>query len=240
MPTIFNLRMLALGIPAWEFGISIFTQSETEDELKANVSKRRRGACLHPRTIELKNVVPFFMSNPKPRRLDFVVDKLSNSIEDTASGKVFDTRVIRLYPSDAVKLDPDSWLFDWRKEIELNDREVYALTTLENPDIIQGLISISDRSDHVFMNLLESAEFNVGKGKEYEGVAGNLIAYACNRSFLRGYNGALSFFAKSKLVEHYEKSLKAKRITSNRMFIDTDEALALVQRYRKSLDYHGH
>jgi hypothetical protein len=179
------------------------------------------------------------MSKSKPRHLDFIVDKLTNSIEDTASGKILDTRVIRLYPSDVEKLDPKSWLFDWHKETELNDREVYALTTLENPDIIQGLISISDRSDHVFMNLLESAEFNVGRGKEYEGVAGNLVAFACHRSFLIGYDGNVAFDSKTKLIGHYEKSLGAKRIGANRMFINTNEARKLVQKYIKSFDRHG-
>ena len=179
------------------------------------------------------------MSKPKPRRLDFIVDKLSNSIEDTSSGKALDTRVIRFYPADAVKLDPKSWLFDWRKEIELNDREVFALTTLEKPDINQGLISNSDRSDHIFMNLLESAEFNVGKGKQYEGVAGNLVAFACHRSFLNSYDGNVAFDSKTKLIEHYEKSLGAKRIGANRMFINTDEARKLVQKYIKSFDRHG-
>jgi hypothetical protein len=49
------------------------------------------------------------------------------------------------------------------------------LTTLNNQKIIQGLISITDKGDHIFMDLIESAKFNKGKSKLYKGVAGNLV-----------------------------------------------------------------
>lgn len=38
----------------------------------------------------------------------------------------------------------------------------------------------------------------------YEGVMGNLVAYACKLSLPRGYNGFVSFTAKTKLIEHYQ------------------------------------
>jgi hypothetical protein len=174
------------------------------------------------------------MSKITARRLDFEVDKLSNSIVDAATGRVFDTRIIRLYPSNMERLSSGRWQFDWSLEIVGTDREVFALITTENPDVMQGLISISDRSDHVFMNLLESAEFNIGSKKQYAGVAANLLAFACHRSFLNGFEGAVVFLSKTRLIGHYEKFLGAKRIAGNRMLIETDEALRLVQRYNKS------
>ena len=121
-------------------------------------------------------------------------------------------------------------------EAHSKDREIFALTTLETPDIFQGLISISERSDHIFMNLLEAAEFNIGSKRQYAGVAANLVAYACHCSFQCGFEGNVVFLSKTKLVEHYEKSLGAKRIAGIRMLIDTDEALKLVTRYHKSFD----
>ena len=176
------------------------------------------------------------MAKKTPRRLDFVVDTLSNSIEHIATGVSYDTRVIRVYPSDAEKLSTPSWLFDWLQEALMDDREVFALTTLGSPEIFQGLMSISERSDHVFMNLLEASEFNVGSKKLYGGVAANLVAFACYRSFQSGFAGNLVFLSKTRLVEHYEKSLGAKRITDHRMLIDSDAARKLVQRYHKSFD----
>ncbi len=57
------------------------------------------------------------------------------------------------------------------------------------------------------MDLLESAPFNRGKNKLYEGVAGNLVAYACKVSFQNGFDGYLSFTAKTKPIDHYIKTL---------------------------------
>ncbi len=33
----------------------------------------------------------------------------------------------------------------------------------DNPDIIQGLVSISDYGDHFYLHLVKSAPFNLGK-----------------------------------------------------------------------------
>ena len=87
------------------------------------------------------------------------------------------------------------------------------------------------------MDLIESAAFNKGKKKLYSGVAGNLVAFACKLSFERGYEGVVSFIAKTQLIEHYRQTLGARLFTSNRMFIDTKEALILVSKYFKDFDY---
>jgi len=65
--------------------------------------------------------------------------------------------------------------------------------------IIQGLISLEIKSDHVYMHLVESAPFNKGKMKIYAGVPGNLVAFACKLSFQRGHEGNVSFFLKLNL-----------------------------------------
>ena len=78
-----------------------------------------------------------------------------------------------------------------------------------NPSIIQGLVSISDRGDHVFINLIESARLNRGQEKMYKGVAGNLFAFACSVAFELGYKGFVAFYAKTRLIEHYSKTLNA-------------------------------
>ena len=51
------------------------------------------------------------------------------------------------------------WLFDWIKESNTKDRFIYKLTLENNKAIIQGLVSISILSDHIFMDLLETAHF---------------------------------------------------------------------------------
>ena len=122
------------------------------------------------------------------------------------------------------------------QEILNTDRKVYKLTTCENPSVIQGLISLAEQHDHVFVYLLESASFNKGKLKLYEGVSGNLIAFACKTSFERGYDGFISFDAKTRLIQHDEDTLGAKRFWGNRMLLDTRAAYQLVRRYFKDFD----
>ncbi len=83
------------------------------------------------------------------------------------------------------------------------------------------------------MDLIESAKFNKGKNKLYNGVAGNLVASACKLSFEKSYEGVVSFIAKTQLIRHYEQTLGAKLFGGNRMFIDTKEALILTTKYFK-------
>jgi hypothetical protein len=113
---------------------------------------------------------------------------------------------------------------------------VYKLATIENPTIIQGLLSLEDRHDHIFVHLIESAAFNVGRQKLYVGVPGNLFAFACKRAFEQGYRGYVAFDSKTRLIPHYENALNAKRLVGIRMFFDYETAYDLVTRYFKDFD----
>jgi len=83
------------------------------------------------------------------------------------------------------------------------------------------------------MHLIESAKFNKGKTKVYVGVPGNLVAFACKLSKDKGYDGIVSFFAKTKLIEHYKESLGAKVLYANQMLIDEVNAEKLITKYFK-------
>jgi len=110
----------------------------------------------------------------------FIIDRLTDSILNTISGDSFQTEISTLKKSDLKNIQKkNGWNFDWKTEFNDLKKEVYKLTIVNNPDIIQGLLSISIESDHIYMDLLESAPFNIGRQKLYEGVAGNLVAYAC-------------------------------------------------------------
>ena len=102
--------------------------------------------------------------------------------------------------------------------------EVYKLTIVGNADIIQGILSIRKGTDHIFMNLLENAPFNIGKSKLYDGVAGNLVAFACKLSFQFGFESFVAFTEKTKLIKHYEETLGAYHFGKQRMIIPTDAA----------------
>ena len=164
--------------------------------------------------------------------LDFEIDKLTNSIENVITGDSFSTDITRISGNDLKGINrKNGWVFLWKQEFEHPEREVYKLTIVNNQTIVQGLISLQTMPDHVFMHLVESAPFNKGKSKIYLGVPGNLVAFACQLSFQRGYEGNVAFISKTQLIEHYTKSLGAIHLGNQRMIIIPSVALKLIEKY---------
>jgi hypothetical protein len=164
--------------------------------------------------------------------LDFEVDKLTDSIENVVSGDSFATDITIISISDLKTVTKkNGWQFDWKLELRQPERDVYKLTIVNNQSIIQGLISLEIKSDHVYMHLVESAPFNKGKSKIYAGVPGNLVAFACKLSFQRGHEGNVSFFSKTQLIQHYIDTLGAIHFGGRVMIIDTNAALKLINKY---------
>jgi hypothetical protein len=172
------------------------------------------------------------MKKPKEIGLDFEIDKLTNSIENVITGDSFATDISLLTRSDLPSVTKTKgWLFNWKDEFKEPARDVYKLTIVNNPKIIQGLISLEVKADHVYMHLVESAPFNKGNTKVYSGIPGNLVAFACKLSFQRGHEGNVSFISKSKLIEHYERTLGAFHFGGRIMIIETTAALKLINKY---------
>jgi hypothetical protein len=164
--------------------------------------------------------------------LDFWIDKLTNSIENAFTGDRFDTD-ISILPSNNLKLvtKKNGWLFDWRLETKNPSKDVFKLTIVNNPYVIQGLVSLEVKGDHVYLHLLESAPFNRGKDKIYLGVPGNLVAFACKLSFQRGHEGNVAFHSKTQLVKHYEETLGAFHFGGRLMIIPPEAAMHLINQY---------
>jgi len=173
----------------------------------------------------------------RSKGLDFEVDKLTNSIENIVTGDSFTTNVIHLSKVDLKTVaKKNGWVFDWKYELNQPEREVYKLTIAENVSVIQGLISLEMKVDHIFMHLLESAPFNKGKDKVYSGVPGNLVAFACRLSFQRGFDGNVSFISKTQLIGHYTKTLGAFHAGGRVMIIESGAALKLMNKYFKNIE----
>jgi hypothetical protein len=167
----------------------------------------------------------------KTNLLNFEIDKLTNSIENTLTGEVFETEIVEITLKEKRLIKKSAWVFDWHLELESAQRQVFKLTTVNNSDIIQGLMCLEDKKDHIFLHLLESAKFNKGRRKLYLGVAGNLVGYACKISFEKGYEGFVAFDSKTALIKHYEQTLGATHFRGQRMFIETRAATQLVAKY---------
>lgn len=103
----------------------------------------------------------------KATGLEFEVDKLTNSIQNIITGDSFPTDITLISSVADLKnvTKKNKWQFDWKTELKQPEREVYKLTIVNNNNIVQGLISLEIKSDHVYMHLVESEPFNKGKAK---------------------------------------------------------------------------
>ena len=165
------------------------------------------------------------------RHIDIEIDKLTNSIESRTTGGVFDTEVVRLLQEDKYQINIEDWRFNWHTELLNKDRQVYKLVTHNAPLVIQGLLSLELKMDHIYMHLIESASFNRGQDKAYFGVPGNLVAFACKTSFDCGFDGYIAFDAKTVLIRHYQETLHATHFRGTKMYIETQAALRLIKQY---------
>ena len=75
--------------------------------------------------------------------LDFIIDKLTNSIENVFTGDQFQTEVSILNLNDLKVISKKKeWLFDWKIEIKDPLREVYKLTIVGNKKFITEFLEI--------------------------------------------------------------------------------------------------
>jgi len=176
------------------------------------------------------------MINKENIGLEFEVDDLTNSLINVITGDSFQTTISRIVNSDLKLISKrKGWLFNWKEELRFPERDVFKLTIINNQNIIQGLISLEVKIDHVYMHLVESAPFNKGKEKIYSGVPGNLVAFACKVSFQRGHEGNVAFVAKTKLINHYIEILGAIHLGGRLMIIETKGAMKLVNKYYSNI-----
>ncbi len=175
------------------------------------------------------------MKSSKAVLLDIEIDKLTNSIEDVTTGEIVQTAVLPATAADLkTTIKKNGWRFDWRAEARQPGRTVYKLVTLRNPVVIQGLISLENKPDHLYMHLIENAPANFGKSKAYAGGAGNMVAFACKLAFEYGHQGTVSFVSKTVLIGHYATTLGAIHFGGHLMVITTSVALRLTARYFKN------
>lgn len=166
----------------------------------------------------------------------FIIDKITNSIEERVTGKSFPTVIDRAITSDFKGIHKkDGWQFNWKKEYRETGRQIFKLLVMGELQI-QGLISLQVMPSNRFieMHLIETAPQNFGRHKRFLGVPANLVAFACKMSFELGFDGFVAFTAKTKLIQHYRETLGAQLVMgNNRMIIFPMQAQFLVNSYYK-------
>jgi hypothetical protein len=164
--------------------------------------------------------------------LAFEIDKITESILDAETGESLDTLVLPVTEADLKQITKkNGWLFDWKLELDEPEHQVYKLVTEKEPQTIQGIISLENKKDHVYLHLVENAPYNIGKGKKYIGVCGNLTAFGCKMSKDYGFDGIVVYEPKTALIPHYQKTLGAVMISDRRMAIFEEDAQVLLDKY---------
>ena len=177
------------------------------------------------------------VSSTEPRSgegppLDFEIDKITESIENAETGETLNTLVLPVTQADLKETTKkNGWLFNWKLELDEPEHQVYKLVTEKEPQTIQGMVSLEKMEDHVYMHLVESAPYNIGKGKKYIGVCGNLTAFGCKMSKDYGFDGVIVFVPKTELIAHYQETLGAVMISKRRMAIYEERAKLLLDKY---------
>ncbi len=96
----------------------------------------------------------------------------------------------------------EQFSFDWNKEKEYL---AYKISLILEEKIL-GLISVEEipKELRLHIRLIESSKSNRGISKEYDYVAGCLIAHICEISFDKGVDGFVSLEPKTELIELYQ------------------------------------
>ena len=150
------------------------------------------------------------------------------------SGKKIQATISRLDGKEIVLINKSKRFdFNWNKE---NHYEVYKLTA-EGIDEPLGLMSLADRPADfaIEIRLLASSLENVSKTKQYQRIAGCLIAFACGKAFGAGYGGYVCLKPKTELEGHYQE---AYGFVSTKLFLITygHNSLSLISKYYEKED----
>lgn len=149
----------------------------------------------------------------------FFIDKITDCIEEIATGRKKDTILKDVSKKDIGRiLKKRGWIFNWAIEYDRAESKTFKLTIKGN-NVIQGLVCLEIKQGYIEMHLVESAPHNWGQNKKYVGVAGNLVAFVCKKSFDLGFEGHIAFTAKTQLVKHYMDTLGAEIIYEDWVYL---------------------
>lgn len=151
------------------------------------------------------------------------------NIVEISTGKIFAVLILLVEPADYKSLGRKRYYFDWHSE---RNQEVYKLCKVGSDDIL-GLISLERIPDEwrIHIRLLTVSKENKGKGKIFDNITGNLIAFAA-KTAVREYGelACISLRPKSQIVQHYIDKYNM-NITGMTLSIEMPEILDLIRKY---------
>ena len=154
---------------------------------------------------------------------------------EVKSGLLKKAEIVRAGNSD-LPLNKDGWSFNWRIAFKKANSEIYILRLKQDKDkIVQGIIQLVFLNGMISMELIEIHPNNRGKYKQFDFVAGCLIAYGCRESFKldNDYEGYLTFESKTVLIDIYREKYGATQTFNNKMYISPKQGIKLISKYLK-------
>jgi hypothetical protein len=154
-------------------------------------------------------------------------------ILDVKNDQLVKAEIVVPEPNE-IPLKKDSWNFNWRELSKENNSRTFILKTIGLNPTVEGALQLKTENEMLIMNTLEIAPHNIGrKNKKYDYIAGSLIAFACKESFKlnSAYKGFLTFMAKTSLMKWYSEKYGAKVGLGQRMYIDSENGLKLINEY---------
>ena len=151
------------------------------------------------------------------------------NVIETSSGNSHIVEINPVEDGDYKTLSKSRFFFDWKKE---KAYEIYKLQLSGTSEIL-GIISLEKIPEEwrVHIRLLTVSKDNRGKEKQYDGIAGNLIAYAA-RIAVKEYAeyACVALRPKSQIAQHYIDKYNMK-LTGMTLSIEVPEILDLINQY---------
>ena len=151
------------------------------------------------------------------------------NIVETSTGKNVPALIRPVEPVDYKSLGRKRYFFDWNDE---RNQEVYKLCRVGS-DEISGLISLERIPDEwrIHIRLLTVSMENKGKDKKFDGITGNLIAFAAKIA-VREYGelACVSLRPKSQIAQHYIDKYNM-NITGMTLSLEVPEILDLIRKF---------
>ncbi|KGE89698.1 MAG: hypothetical protein ACE362_07120 [Phaeodactylibacter xiamenensis] len=150
-------------------------------------------------------------------------------VRHKSSGELIEARVEPVEGKDWANIEKNNaFQFDWTLE---KRHETYKVR-LDSDEEILGLISFKDIPGEfrIHICLIEVNRRDVGRKKRYDHLAGCLLAFACEQSFKRDYEGYVSLRPKTELIGHYVSKYGFRQLGKN-LFVELADAERLINEY---------
>lgn len=156
--------------------------------------------------------------------MDVKIKRIEGNV--LVDAKISDSKLVKVNLPSVT----DGWRFNFSKYGKQKGFETYVLVSEETSDKIEGCLTFEMKEKvEPYMAYVEIAPHNRGEVKEYENVAGCLIAFACRLSFIKGegdFEGYLAFDVleetkedETKLMAVYSSKYNALRIDNSKTML---------------------